>query len=452
MGQPAGSRTAVGKSSAAKGFSAADLGVGWLRSALLGLCLVVSVSLPVLAQEVDPGRVANDEPTQPFAAGVDAFDRGDFVKAYAIWLPWAHRGDPAAQRNLAHLYRMGLGVPQNFVQAAAWYRLAAESGLARAQANLASMYLRGQGVEEDAREAAYWFAVAATNGHALAQFNLALLYLRGTGVERNEAKAAGWLYLAAKAGYRPAIKALARLVPAISGPAGPPGPVRMAAKPVPADGRPPTFIQDSPEFETATPPAPPGAAPAKAGPVVVQAMTAPAPVEDKSVQAAPAVGAPPEHDGPIYEPPDDGMPEPVVEYSLFGLLADAFSGAPDPEPGPDHDGSPVRSSEEMAQRGIAAGLVALHAGNFTAAKARWQPLATHGYAEAQYQLGELYLHEDYAGASRVRGFFWLSRAAAQQHAGALARKAALDSVISREERLAARQLAQKFVPESATRP
>ena len=58
-----------------------------------------------------------------------------------------HSGDPAAQRNLAHLYRMGLGVAQDFVQAVSWCRLAAESGLAGAQANLAIMYLRGQGVE-----------------------------------------------------------------------------------------------------------------------------------------------------------------------------------------------------------------------------------------------------------------------------------------------------------------
>ena len=56
-------------------------------------------------------------------------------------------GDPAAQRNLAHLYRMGLGVAQDFGQAVPWCRLAAESGLAGAQANLAIMYLRGQRVE-----------------------------------------------------------------------------------------------------------------------------------------------------------------------------------------------------------------------------------------------------------------------------------------------------------------
>ena len=32
-----------------------------------------------------------------------------------------HSGDPAAQRNLAHLHRMGLGVAQDFVQAVSWY-------------------------------------------------------------------------------------------------------------------------------------------------------------------------------------------------------------------------------------------------------------------------------------------------------------------------------------------
>ena len=50
--------------------------------------------------------------------------------------------DPAAQRNLAHLYRMGLGVQPGRVLVP----LGAESGLAGAKANLAIMYLRGQGV------------------------------------------------------------------------------------------------------------------------------------------------------------------------------------------------------------------------------------------------------------------------------------------------------------------
>ena len=225
MERHAGKRTAVGKSSTARFIVAIPFPI-WRHQAfwfILCLLLLTVAAVPAPAQERAPAEImAIEMPAQPFTAGVEAFDRGEFAKAREIWRPWAHQGDPAAQRNLAHLYRMGLGVPQNFVQAAAWYRLAADSGLARAQANLAAMYLRGQGVEEDALQAAFWFTTAAVQGHALAQYNLALLYLRGEGVERNEAKAAGWLYRAVQAGYKPAMRALGKLVPAISGPPGPP--------------------------------------------------------------------------------------------------------------------------------------------------------------------------------------------------------------------------------------
>ena len=85
--------------------------------------------------------------TRTFTNGVAAYDRGECAMTQEVWRPLAHSGYPAAQRTLAHLFRVGLGVAQNFAQAVPSYRMAAESGLAGAQANLAIVYLRGQGVE-----------------------------------------------------------------------------------------------------------------------------------------------------------------------------------------------------------------------------------------------------------------------------------------------------------------
>ena len=119
-----------------------------------------------------------------FAVGVEAYERGEYQKAFEAWLPLAREGDPAAQRNVGHMFRRGLGVPKNFKKAAEWYRRAAEQGLSRAQANLANMYLRGQGVAKDVKLAARWFRRAAEQGHAIAQYNLGLLYENGVGVER----------------------------------------------------------------------------------------------------------------------------------------------------------------------------------------------------------------------------------------------------------------------------
>lgn len=431
MGRRAGSRTAVGKSSTAKIVAGIFLRPGWRGTALVGSCLLLLFWGAGVgqAQEQDPARLAPAEkPGRPFAAGVAAFDRGEFSTAHDIWLPWAHQGDPAAQRNIAHLYRMGLGVGQNFTQAAAWYRLAADSGLARAQANLAAMYLRGQGVGEDPKQAAYWFAAAATNGHALAQYNLALLYLRGQGVERDEAKAAGWLYLAAQAGHKQALRSLGQLVPAISGPAGPPNPPPPAPKPTRTASAPPATKA----------PEPVKAASAMAKPEKPE----PAKIDIKAVQAVDA------------ETADKAAPQPETEEggSLIDALASLFTSEPDAEDSRDREVTVDGQAEDVARRDIAAGLVALHAANYTAAKARWQPLAEDGHAEAQYQLGKLYLHTGFSHASRPRGFFWLSKAASQQHAGALASKKLLDGVMNQEERLAARQLVQEVARNNAAHP
>ena len=133
-----------------------------------------------------------------FKAGVDAYDRGDFLAAYNEWLPLARSGDVAAQRNIGHLYRRGQGVPQDATVAVNWYTRAAEAGLARAQANLANMYLRGEGVQRDERAAAVWFQRAALDGHTISQFNLGLMYQQGLGVAADLTKAMAWFSRAAE--------------------------------------------------------------------------------------------------------------------------------------------------------------------------------------------------------------------------------------------------------------
>jgi len=147
-----------------------------------------------------------------FEAAVVAYEAGDYVAARQAWLALASRGDPAAERNIGHLYRNGLGVSQDFGKAAEWYRRAAEKGLVRAQANLGNMYLRGQGVPKDPIEATAWFERAARQGHVISQYNLGLLYETGLGGAADEALALGWYHLAAKAGHRRSLERLSVLV------------------------------------------------------------------------------------------------------------------------------------------------------------------------------------------------------------------------------------------------
>ncbi len=404
----------------------------------LAFCLAVHLIAftPARADQHEGAEVEQPaKPEQPFAAGVAAYDRGEFELARRIWLPWAHRGDPAAQRNLAHIYRMGLGVAQDFVQAAAWYRLAADSGLARAQANLATMYLRGQGVEEDASQAAYWFTAAAAHGHPLAQYNLALLYLRGEGVERSEAKAAGWLYRAAKAGHKPALKALGKLVAVVSGPAGPPAP--PPAKPAARKPSIPAANEANaggkqPDSDTI----PPVAVAAAMGPLKSSDTPPNATTKDKKASVATGQFA---DKNSVDGKGGDTEEESSFLDTLASLISYSFDFGDESDWKPEDD----TSRKAKVPAGIAAGLVALHAANFDAAKQRWEPLARNGNAEAQYQLGKLYLHKGFSGASKPYGFFWLSRAAAQQHTVAKASKEALDQDMSPRERAAAEVLFQE---------
>ena len=72
----------------------------------------------------------------------------------------AEQGDADAQYNLGFVYQTGLGVPQDFVEAVRWYRLAADQGFAEAQANLGRAYYTGQGVPQDYVEAHKWANLA----------------------------------------------------------------------------------------------------------------------------------------------------------------------------------------------------------------------------------------------------------------------------------------------------
>ena len=144
-----------------------------------------------------------------FETGVAAFDNGDFKVAHGEWLPVASSGDPFAQRNIGHLYRLGLGVPQDFVVALSWYRRAAKQGLVGAQANLANMMLRGQGIDHDPKGAASWFHRAASAGHAISQFNIGQMYRKGLAVPKNKGLALGWFHLAADVGHKRSIELVA---------------------------------------------------------------------------------------------------------------------------------------------------------------------------------------------------------------------------------------------------
>lgn len=109
----------------------------------------------------------------------------------------AQAGDAQAQLSLGNLYHNGRSVPQDYAQAAQWYRRAAEQGLSAAQFNLGRMYLHGEGLPQDCVQAEQWYSKAARQGDADAQYMLGLFYVTGCGLKQDFVESYFWLDLAA---------------------------------------------------------------------------------------------------------------------------------------------------------------------------------------------------------------------------------------------------------------
>ena len=80
------------------------------------------------------------------------------------------------------MYANGQGVPQDYAQAAVWYRKAAEQGDADAQTIVGVMYVNGHGVSQDYAQALIWYRKAADQGNGRAQLGLGLMYANGHGL------------------------------------------------------------------------------------------------------------------------------------------------------------------------------------------------------------------------------------------------------------------------------
>jgi hypothetical protein len=97
------------------------------------------------------------------------------------------------------LYEAGLAEPQDFAQAAAWFRKAAEQGDAEAQYSLVGLYYIGQGVPQDWEEAYFWHDLAAagkldaSNANDAAKYrDKAASHLTPADLSRAQARARKW--------------------------------------------------------------------------------------------------------------------------------------------------------------------------------------------------------------------------------------------------------------------
>jgi TPR repeat protein len=135
-------------------------------------------SHPALSQPAEPPPLRR-EPAQAEAdTAYAAYQTGFYMLAVQIATQRIERDskDAAAMTLLGELYRQGLGVKQDLVRAADWYRIAAERGDANAAFAFAMMLLRGEGVPRDVPRGRQLLEKAAGN-QPVAAYNLAVALL-----------------------------------------------------------------------------------------------------------------------------------------------------------------------------------------------------------------------------------------------------------------------------------
>lgn len=92
---------------------------------------------------------SNPAAADQFRTAERAFAAGSYITAAEIFTNLASRGDARAQTYLGYMFAKGVGVPQNFLIAAGWYRCASQQGVPKAQYELGLMYDKGLGVPQD---------------------------------------------------------------------------------------------------------------------------------------------------------------------------------------------------------------------------------------------------------------------------------------------------------------
>jgi len=166
--------------------------VGWV------LAVALLMSAPVAAQGVK--------------AGIDAYARGDYAAALAVWRPLAGKGDADAMFNLGQAYRLGKGVSIDLGEALSWYNRAATAGHVDAQTQLGILYFQNGNQLSGLR----WLKQAADAGEPRAQLLYGTALFNGDGLIRRDPELA-YRYVAKSAaqGLAPATTTLAEMAAAM---------------------------------------------------------------------------------------------------------------------------------------------------------------------------------------------------------------------------------------------
>jgi TPR repeat protein len=151
--------------------------------------------------------VAAPAAAQSVKAGIEAWQRGDYVGAVSIWRPLAEAGDPDASFNLGQAYRMGRGVLIDLSSAQTWLQRAAEKGHVDAQTTLGLLLFQNGNQVEGLR----WLKGSAEKGDARAMLVFGTALFNGDSIAQDPVLGYAYVSRAAAQGLEPAKSTIAQM-------------------------------------------------------------------------------------------------------------------------------------------------------------------------------------------------------------------------------------------------
>jgi len=168
------------------------------------------------AVEREESQVRTSAVTEGIKRIAEMFDQGEFlpenqVEAAAWWLRAAQRGDPDARLAYATKLINGQGVVQDLEQGRALCNKAVKEGDPRGDYCMGYLYQRGLGVTLNTKKARNWYELGAVRGNPRAIRALAEMEAAGEGGKVDRLRACLLYAALAAAGDKDALRSLARL-------------------------------------------------------------------------------------------------------------------------------------------------------------------------------------------------------------------------------------------------
>ena len=131
-----------------------------------------------------------------YLKGFQALEQKDYKTALYFLSMFAANGDARANYNLGVMYREGLGVEQDDIEALTHFIAAAEDGHMLGNYAVGLAFLRGRGSDVDAEAALFYLKEATLLGHALSPVEIGRVYFEGKLTEKDVVAAHFWWSLA----------------------------------------------------------------------------------------------------------------------------------------------------------------------------------------------------------------------------------------------------------------